>query len=188
LRSAGLVSQRRDRHLQQGSAAFLTWARGRVLIHRECGRSGARRDLPVGIERRDDRVADGFERGASHFERPALDLVGTALLVEPRKATGQRRQRIGLGAAHRNVLQQGPQRNVLLSVQRLGIGQLTSVTPDAVDDQEVGLGLASGVTAFSSFGSMMRTPRPFICSNSTRLFTERMNITISTGGCRCRWR
>ena len=28
---------------------------------------------------------------------------------------------------------------------------------------------------------MMRTPLPFICSNSSRLFTARMNITISTG-------
>ena len=43
------------------------------------------------------------------------------------------------------------------------------------------LAVASGVTAWSSVGSMTRTPRPFICSNSTRLFTERMNITISIG-------
>ena len=28
---------------------------------------------------------------------------------------------------------------------------------------------------------MTRTPRPFICSKSTRLFTARMNITISIG-------
>ena len=43
------------------------------------------------------------------------------------------------------------------------------------------LASASGVTALSSFLSMTRTPRPFICSKSTRLFTVRMNITISMG-------
>lgn len=41
--------------------------------------------------------------------------------------------------------------------------------------------MASGVTAFSSVGLMTRTPRPFICSKSTRLLTERMNITTSMG-------
>ena len=28
---------------------------------------------------------------------------------------------------------------------------------------------------------MMRTPRPFICSKKVRLFTSRMNMTISSG-------
>lgn len=41
--------------------------------------------------------------------------------------------------------------------------------------------LESGVTACSSRASMTRTPRPFICSKSTRLLTARMNMTISIG-------
>ena len=41
--------------------------------------------------------------------------------------------------------------------------------------------LASGVTARKSVGLITRTPRPFICSKKLRLFTERMNMTISSG-------
>ena len=51
----------------------------------------------------------------------------------------------------------------------------------AVHDDEVGLGLRVGRDGPQLVGSMTRTPRPFICSNSTRLLTARMNITISTG-------
>ncbi len=40
---------------------------------------------------------------------------------------------------------------------------------------------SSPLTARSSFGSMTRTPRPFICSKRTRLLTARRNITISIG-------
>ena len=40
---------------------------------------------------------------------------------------------------------------------------------------------ASGVTAWRSVALITRTPRPFICSKKFRLFTARMNITISSG-------
>ena len=43
------------------------------------------------------------------------------------------------------------------------------------------LALASGVTLCRSVGLITRTPRPFICSKKVRLFTARMNITISSG-------
>ena len=88
---------------------------------------------------------------------------------------------------------------MLLLLERLGVGQRSrtrvttdssggwvsasapSVTPTQSTIKKWVLVWASGVTALSSFGSMMRTPRPFICSSSTRLLTERMNITISIG-------
>ena len=56
-----------------------------------------------------------------------------------------------------------------------------SVTPTQSTIRKCVLALASGVTARSSSGLMTRTPRPFICSNSTRECTLRMNMTISTG-------
>ncbi len=38
-----------------------------------------------------------------------------------------------------------------------------------------------GVTACRSLSLITRTPRPFICSKKLRLFTSRMNMTISSG-------
>ena len=56
-----------------------------------------------------------------------------------------------------------------------------SVIPTQSTITKCVLAWASGVTARSSSRSMTRTPRPFICSNNTRLSTDRMNITISMG-------
>jgi hypothetical protein len=56
-----------------------------------------------------------------------------------------------------------------------------SHTPTQSTMTKWSLVVASGVTACRSVGLQMRTPRPFICSKKLRLFTERMNMTISTG-------
>ena len=56
-----------------------------------------------------------------------------------------------------------------------------SVTPTQSTRTKCVFAVASGETCTSSVLSTTRTPRPFICSKSTRLCTERMNQTISTG-------
>ncbi len=56
-----------------------------------------------------------------------------------------------------------------------------SHTPTQSTMTKWSLALASGVTPFRSSGEITRTPRPFICSKKVRLFTARMNITISSG-------
>ena len=56
-----------------------------------------------------------------------------------------------------------------------------SHTPTAVDDDEVVFGLGVGGDGLQVVGLITRTPRPFICSKNVRLFTARMNITISSG-------
>jgi len=56
-----------------------------------------------------------------------------------------------------------------------------SVTPTQSTMTKWVFAVASGDTWVSSVGATTRTPRPFICSKRTRLCTERMNQTISTG-------
>jgi hypothetical protein len=110
-----------------------------------------------------------------------LELVGAALLVEPGEPAGERRQRVGIGATHGDVLEQRSQAMSFWRSRGCVSARSVSVTPTQSTIKKWVLAVASGVTARSSVGSMMRTPRPFICSNSTRLLTDRMNITISIG-------
>ena len=56
-----------------------------------------------------------------------------------------------------------------------------SQTPTASTMTKCVFVFASGVTAWKSVSEMTRVPRPFICSKKLRDFTERMNITISSG-------
>ena len=56
-----------------------------------------------------------------------------------------------------------------------------SQTPTASTMTKCVFVFASGVTDWKSVSEMTRTPRPFICSKKLRDFTERMNITISSG-------
>ena len=57
----------------------------------------------------------------------------------------------------------------------------SSITPTASTITKWVLVRASEVTAWKSASGITRAPRPFICSNSPRERTERMNTTHSSG-------
>ena len=181
-RNPGRVASGATASFARAWAACLTWASVGSWSAVSPYVLARLRDLAVGIERLDDGVGDLGERHAARSLADARVLVGAALLVQAGQPARQRRQHVGVGAAHGHVLQERLERrrSCLRSsgwVSASGV----SVIPTQSTMTKWVLAWASGVTACSSVGSMTRTPRPFICSKSTRLLTERMNITISTG-------
>ena len=67
-----------------------------------------------------------------------------APLVEPGEAAGKRGQHRRVGAAHRDVLQERLERDGLLAFEWLGVARLGLGQPNAVHDDEVGLGFGVG--------------------------------------------
>ena len=87
------------------------------------------------------------------------------------------RRRRGRGLPNDDLLEELLERHRRLALQRLGVVEVGLGDADGVDDDEVVLAAASGVTAWRSVALMTRTPRPFICSKKFRLLTARMNMT-----------
>jgi len=143
---------------------------------------------PVRVDGRDEGGGDvGQLESAGHREH--LGPVGVGQLpVQPSQPRPQRGREVGGGDAHRDLLEQLRQRDGGGLLQRGGLVELGLGDPDRVDDDEVGLDLRVGVTAWKSASLMTRTPRPFICSKKLRDFTPRRKNTHSSGLSRCRWR
>ena len=139
-------------------------------------------DLPVGVEAVHDRPAD-VGRGPTPPDASATRLCssGPHCLARRERRLAREDSTSGsvppIATCSNSVLKA----TVFLRSSGWVSASWVSVIPTQSTMTKCVLASASGVTAFSRSESMMRTPRPFICSKSTRLFTARMNITISIG-------